>query len=414
MRPRLYARFLFAAIGAAACLAAALGLEAFYSARHTSAWLDHPETPLLLFLFHRRTDTEQRLASANAKTGDVEVTLTWNNLNDLDLHVFDPNGQHIFFLQKVSNKTEGVLDVDQNSVPPYKDHPVEHIYWPSGRAPAGTYRVYVDHYLVHGGSDPTDYTVTVKANGRVSPPFHGSISQSEHIEGQPGRLVCEFTAGRPALIPFGPPAVFWRALLVTAIWAAAIAVALCAGLLLGLWLFYRRIYRKRFMTAGTAARIVLPAAAWSALAGALGQAIYSVLPDALMSQPPAAHAVGMALIAGLIGLALGGSVPHLRRGWACVAGLLGGALAGFLLVQIYLGLHESLRSEMWGRAAAAAIIGAAIGFVVALIVETPIEPPKPVEFEDSTLRGMQPLSLRANRIGPSGKLRRASHDPANR
>ena len=60
------------------------------------------------------------------------------------------------------------------------------------------------------------------------------------------------------------------------------------------------------------------------------------------------------------------------------------------------------------------ILGAAIGFVIALIVEPPVEPDEPVEYEDEALTGMQPLSLRANRIGPTGKLRRAGAEPANR
>ena len=44
-----------------------------------------------------------------------------------------------------------------------------------------------------------------------------------------------------------------------------------------------------------------------------------------------------------------------------------------------------------------------------------IEPPEqPVEVEDTSLEGMRPLALRANRIGPTGKLRRAGRETAAR
>jgi hypothetical protein len=44
---------------------------------------------------------------------------------------------------------------------------VENIYWPTGRAPSGTYQVRVIYYQACGRTAPTDYQVTVAINGEV-------------------------------------------------------------------------------------------------------------------------------------------------------------------------------------------------------------------------------------------------------
>jgi hypothetical protein len=84
------------------------------------------------------------------------------------------------------------------------------------------------------------------------------------------------------------------------------------------------------------------------------------------------------------------------------------------IVSLFPRLAETATTEAWARVAAAAIIGAAIGFVIALVVEPPPEPEEPMEYGDVSLDGMQPLSLRANRVGPTGKLRRAGSEPVRR
>jgi len=420
MKPRFSARLLFALIGAVSCLLAALALEGIFTKAHTSRWVDDHDTPVLLFFSHFRSETERRLHEAEAHSGDVEVILTWNNMNDLDLHCVDPSGEEICFHHKLSEKTGGALDVDMNSgqrVSPtelYTNHPVEHIYWPHGRAPVGRYLVYVDHYSRHGGMDPTAYQVTVKEFGRTHV-YNGVISHGyERPARAPGKFICEFTTGNRAFAFVGLPAGFWRALLIIAVWSAAITALLAAGLLAGLYFFYRRVYRKKFLPIGKCARIAAFGSMWGAVAGCLGQSVYAFLPTyALSHRPSLSHALCLALLAAIAGLALG-SIPHLKRGWAFFAGLLGGAVSGWVFFQMYKLFGESIRSEMIGRVAAAAVIGAFIGFVIALIVEPPPPPEEPVEYEDSALDGMQPLSLRANRIGPTGKLRRSGGERVTR
>jgi len=131
-------------------------------------------------------DFSDRLQRAGARSGDVQVSLMWNNVNDLDLHCVDPNNEEIYYEHRQS-RSGGLLDVDMNVNPPLQTRPVENIYWPEQAAPEGSYRVYVNHFSNHGGRDPTAYTVRVLTKGRISQ-YSGSIGF-----GQPKKLVCQFT-----------------------------------------------------------------------------------------------------------------------------------------------------------------------------------------------------------------------------
>jgi hypothetical protein len=128
----------------------------------------------------------QRLKQAKAKTGAVQVSLIWNNFNDLDLHVVAPSGELIFF-QNRRSRCQGVLDVDRNAEGPTTNEPVENVYWPANRAPFGEYVVVVDHYRNHGDADPTPFEVQVKVDGRTRK-FTGIISH-----GEPAQSIHRFT-----------------------------------------------------------------------------------------------------------------------------------------------------------------------------------------------------------------------------
>lgn len=109
---------------------------------------------------------ERRLAEAGARSGDVRVSLMWNNQNDIDLHVVDPRGEEINYNHRRS-RTGGVLDVDKNAGFPLTTRPVENVYWPAQGAPQGRYRVFVNHFRNNGGQDPTRFTVRVLVRGQT-------------------------------------------------------------------------------------------------------------------------------------------------------------------------------------------------------------------------------------------------------
>lgn len=137
-------------------------------------------------------DLRARLEREGAKSSDVQISLVWNNYNDLDLHVVCPSKERIHGGNKIS-KCNGELDVDAN-VKPDTRKPVENVVWPEGKGPGGTYEVYVHHYKKHNkrrSRDPTKFQVIVNAAGEFKE-YEGSLTH-----GDPIMKVCEFTIDPP-------------------------------------------------------------------------------------------------------------------------------------------------------------------------------------------------------------------------
>ncbi|HQZ69513.1 MAG TPA: hypothetical protein PLY87_30720, partial [Planctomycetaceae bacterium] len=115
-----------------------------------------------------------------------QISLAWNNGNDLDLHVETPGNEKIWYNQR-NSRCGGELDVDMNAGGAASQRPVENIYWPAGRSPTGKFRVFVHYYANHGGRDPTRFQVTIKVKERTEN-FTGSLRP-----GDPLKLVHEFS-----------------------------------------------------------------------------------------------------------------------------------------------------------------------------------------------------------------------------
>jgi hypothetical protein len=106
-----------------------------------------------------------RFGGFGAKIGDVQISLIWENNNDLDLIVRTPNDELIHRARKTSS-CNGVLDLEMNMKPESKA-PLENIVWEGISAGGGKYDVFVWHRKRHGmlrGKDPTKFTIRV-ANG---------------------------------------------------------------------------------------------------------------------------------------------------------------------------------------------------------------------------------------------------------
>jgi uncharacterized protein YfaP (DUF2135 family) len=108
-------------------------------------------------------------------TGDVQVTLSWGTVDDLDLHVIEPGGEEIYYGHRTS-ATGGSLDVDSNAGCGTQMNPVENIFWGAGAAPLGTYTVLVDYYRHCTSEDPTvPFSVKLLVDG-VQTLLDGSLS----------------------------------------------------------------------------------------------------------------------------------------------------------------------------------------------------------------------------------------------
>ncbi|HWA17310.1 MAG TPA: hypothetical protein VG817_12815 [Gemmatimonadales bacterium] len=103
-------------------------------------------------------------------TGDIQVSVAWDDTSDVDLHVIDPSGEEINFSHRTS-ASGGKLDLDGN--PACARNQVgntaafvsnENVVWPTGTAPSGNYKVILDYWSSCGNAS-TDWVVTVQRTG---------------------------------------------------------------------------------------------------------------------------------------------------------------------------------------------------------------------------------------------------------
>lgn len=118
---------------------------------------------------------ERRLQVMPTGTGDVEVSLSMTETTDLDLYVVSPTGVVVYY-GNTDGATGGHLDLDANAAcSSNMGTDNEHIFWPRGRAPAGTYQVRVSHWRSCIGGRPVDYRITVRNCGETAV-FSGSFT----------------------------------------------------------------------------------------------------------------------------------------------------------------------------------------------------------------------------------------------
>lgn len=109
-----------------------------------------------------------------AGTGKLQVTLSFNNNKDLDLHLIEPNGTHIFYGNKRS-ENGGLLDVDSNTGCVIDSVNLENIYYSDDAfVEPGLYKVYVDMWWNCNPSLSTNYVLSVFYKGLLIQTATGS------------------------------------------------------------------------------------------------------------------------------------------------------------------------------------------------------------------------------------------------
>ena len=135
---------------------------------------EHPSAPNLFtwdnpFSWSYRgevTDSiRERVKSAGGEVfGDFLCRLAWNNFDDLDLSVQEPNQNVISFRRRMSSMG-GRLDVDMNAGSGITRTPVENIFYQNHRTMMnGTYEVYVHNFQMRESTD-TGFTVEIEVMG---------------------------------------------------------------------------------------------------------------------------------------------------------------------------------------------------------------------------------------------------------
>ena len=118
--------------------------------------------------------TKQRVKAAGGITdAPLRISLSWNKRDDLDLHLREPNGGHVYYSSK-NGRTGCRLDVDmQGEVL----NQVENIYWTDlNKLVTGNYEVAVHNYSLNpsrsGEKEELGFTLEVEHEGDVITMFH--------------------------------------------------------------------------------------------------------------------------------------------------------------------------------------------------------------------------------------------------
>lgn len=140
--------------------------------------------------------------SLRPQTGEISFRLLWDGKADLDLHVVDPGGGHtgIPFMaaaardpqryaqlqaemvagKNLEGKSAGIIDIDCNAdTERVCPNPMENIFWPIGKAPRGSYQVWVELFQQVEGSGEVPYVLEIRRGEKVTQRIAGSVSQSK-------------------------------------------------------------------------------------------------------------------------------------------------------------------------------------------------------------------------------------------
>ena len=96
---------------------------------------------------HSSSEFESRLKNYGAKSGDINVSLLWNNKNDLNLLIVTPS-REVIHPRNTTSSDGGILDIEMNKKGETSE-PIENIYWKKDSAIKGTYYVYVHLFKEH-------------------------------------------------------------------------------------------------------------------------------------------------------------------------------------------------------------------------------------------------------------------------
>lgn len=123
--------------------------------------------------------------------GVLRCSLHWFNYDDLDIHVVEPHGAHIYYSDKYSNSS-GMLDVDMNagSIRESRDA-VENIVWTdSNEMVEGVYTLYINNFYKKEWTDE-GFECEIECNGELH-----KFSYERPVRDKENVKVCTFKWSR--------------------------------------------------------------------------------------------------------------------------------------------------------------------------------------------------------------------------
>ena len=138
---------------------------------------------------------------APVAAGELQVTVSWDAISDLDLHVVDGHGDEIYY-SRTEVESGGILDLESTCDDQFGGIVRnEHVAWPDQSPPPGIYVVRVNHWSSCGVPE-TNYVVRVNYRGEIST-FTGTFTGEGERGGRgAGRVITIFTI--PGAAPPAP------------------------------------------------------------------------------------------------------------------------------------------------------------------------------------------------------------------
>lgn len=99
--------------------------------------------------------------------GVLRCSLSWFNYDDLDIHVKEPNNNHIYFSNMSKHPSSGILDVDMNASSGKTRNGVENIVWTNKtKMQEGVYEIFIHQYHQRESID-IGFDVEIEFNGII-------------------------------------------------------------------------------------------------------------------------------------------------------------------------------------------------------------------------------------------------------
>lgn len=127
------------------------------------------------------TPVSTELERIETKSGALEIKLAFNNEKDVDLHLYTPSGEHIYYghrggtiqVTEDSVATYG-LDIDSNAGCNIDGINKENIYLPAEKVENGTYKVVVNMYNNCDRTIATNWSIIARYKDNLITPTSGS------------------------------------------------------------------------------------------------------------------------------------------------------------------------------------------------------------------------------------------------
>jgi uncharacterized protein YfaP (DUF2135 family) len=120
-----------------------------------------------------------KAAGGTVEGVEMRVSLAWHNTDDLDLHIREPSGNHIYFADRGDKNRGGYLDVDMN-VSSCVRNAVENVRWLKSLR-NGVYRVSVHNYRRRESID-VGFTVEIESHlGIHTLRYEPSVRDKEEV-----------------------------------------------------------------------------------------------------------------------------------------------------------------------------------------------------------------------------------------